>query len=350
MKKILYVSNIEVPYRVRMFNELSKLCDLTVLYERRKAEIRNTEWTESEKNNYKTVYLDGIKIKSENSFSFKIISFLFKGYDEVIIGCCNSPVQILMILLLKLFKKNYILNLDGEIFAKKNSFKTYLKKFFIKGADKYLVAGEKSGESLCNLIGKKEVIPYYFSSLSNEELQDNSKALCDRKKYVLVVGQYLDVKGMDVALDVARMDRTIKYKFIGMGNRTDLFREKFCPNPEENVEFIPFLQKKELEKEYRECSVFVLPSRQECWGLVVNEAASFGTPIVSTWGSGAAIEFLSDKYSEYLAVPGDSESLYRCIKKLISSDNSEYSNYLLEKSKKYSIENGVKAHAYACEL
>ena len=96
--------------------------------------------------------------------------------------------------------------------------------------------------------------------------------------------------------------------------------------------------------------MLVLPSRQECWGLVINEAASFGTPIVSTWGSGAAVEFLADKYPQYLAKPGDSESLYHCIRSLVNSkDQQEYRQYLLQKTKQYSIERSVEAHRYVIE-
>jgi len=60
---------------------------------------------------------------------------------------------------------------------------------------------------------------------------------------------------------------------------------------EANLMSLP--EDKELEEEYKTCAMLVLPTRQECWGLVINEAASFGMPIVSTWGSGAAVEFLS---------------------------------------------------------
>lgn len=78
--------------------------------------------------------------------------------------------------------------------------------------------------------------------------------------------------------------------------------------------------------------------------MVVNEAASFGTPIVSTWGSGAAVEFLSEAYPQYLAKPGDAASLYKCIKKCLESDNTSYSEYLRMKSEEYSIEISVQKH------
>ena len=48
MKKVLYLSNTPVPYRVRFFNELAQYCDLTVLYERQAASTRNADWVKSE--------------------------------------------------------------------------------------------------------------------------------------------------------------------------------------------------------------------------------------------------------------------------------------------------------------
>lgn len=350
MKKVLYVSNIEVPYRVKLFNELSKHFELTVLYERYNSDSRNDEWTKSEKSSFRKVYCEGFKIWNENSFSIKALAEIFRGYDRIIIGCYNSPVQMIMLLLLKILNKPYILNFDGEVFADGKGIKNRLKRFFIKGADKYLIAGKVSAQNLEKIVGKAEIIPYYFSSLTEKEIEVNAFKKSEREDFVLVVGQYLDVKGIDVALESAKMNENIRYKFIGMGSRTDLFIEKYCPQIPENVEFIPFLKKEDLEKEYRQCSVFVLPSRQECWGLVINEAASFGTPIVSTTGSGAAVEFLSDSYSEYLVPPDDSASLYNRIVDLLNSDNTQYSRYLLDKSRSYTIENGVSAHIKAIEI
>ncbi len=192
------------------------------------------------------------------------------------------------------------------------------------------------------------MIPYYFSSLSQQEVADHAVATCQRDDRILVVGQYFDYKGMDVALGAARLDRSLRYLFVGMGGRTELFqREQDVP---ENVEVIPFLQKQELEEQYRRCAMLVLPTRQECWGLVVNEAASFGTPIVSTWGSGGAVEFLGDAYPQYLAQPGDPQSLLAAIRLLRSSDTSAHSRYLLEKSAKYHIEHSVQVHLEALEI
>ncbi len=350
MKKVLYISNIEVPYRVRFFNELAKHCDLTVLYERESSSNRDEKWARAEQKNYKTEYLNGIKLKNESTVSLKIFKYIFGKYDEIVIGCYNSPVQMLAVLALKLFKKPYVVNVDGEVFLS-GGVKSVFKRFFLKGAKKYLCAGAKAGESLKQITADKNIYPYYFSSLTDDEISSNSDKKANRDKTVLVVGQYFDYKGMDVAAECAKADETIKYKFVGMGKRTELFAAETGADKLKNIELVPFLQKQDLEKEYLSCAALLLPSRQECWGLVVNEAASYGTPIVSTLGSGAAVEFLGEQYPEYLAKPDNSESLLKCLKQLFANENTEnYSSYLKRKSALYSIEKSVNAHLKAFDI
>ena len=352
MKKVLYVSNIEVPYRSEFFNQLSKKVDLTVLYERKKSSNRDKNWTNSVKSNYKIEYLKGIKIKNEYSIDFKILKHVFsKKYDNVIIGCYNSPSQILAILFMRLFKKKYILNLDGEYFLDGKNFKQKIKRFLIKGAKDYLIAGEKSGENLSKYISKERVHPYYFSSLTNKELEEHAKNTNQNlTNKILVVGQYFDYKGLDIALKVAKNMPDKIFEFVGMGNRSDLFEKTVIEIGASNIKVIPFLPKEKLEYEYITCKMLVLPSRNECWGLVINEAASYGTPIVASSGAGAAVEFLSDEFSEFLVIPNDTDDLEKKINSLFELNNSnKYSSYLINKSKKYSIEKSVEIYLKVIE-
>lgn len=344
MKRVLYISNIEVPYRNEFFNQLALQCDLTVLYERRKSDNRDEKWAKSICKSYKSFYLDGLKVGNENSFSLSIYSWLRKKWDFIIIGCYNSYVQMAAILYLHVKHIPFYINLDGEPFVSKG-IKGSLKKFFLQKATCFFVAGECAMQSLKKTLGPQiNGVTYNFSSLTESEIKNNSGVKREREAFVLVIGQYIDYKGLDIAYQCACRNKAIRYKFVGMGDRTNLFCKRVGELPE-NIELIPFLQKEELQKEYKKCQILLLPSRRECWGLVVNEAASFGTPIVSTWGSGAAVEFLSGtEYEKFLAIPGDYESLYSCVKNCVDSDNEEYSNYLRKKSLEYTIERSVNKH------
>lgn len=347
MKKVLYISNIEVPYRSEFFNQLAQKINLTVLYERRKSSNRNENWVKSVQSNYNIKYLDGLKIKKEYSFNIKILKYLFSNeYNSIIIGCYNSPSEMLLILFMKLFKKKYILNLDGEYFFEGKGLKKRIKRFFVKGADKYLIAGIDSARNLSKVVLKDKIFPYYFSSLTEKEILKNAE--CKNKNNndcVLVIGQYYDYKGLDFALKIASYNQSIKYKFIGSGNRSNLLKQKVDNMGLTNVEIIPFLEKKMLYREYQNSLCLFVPTRQECWGLVVNEAASFGCPIISTNGSGAAREFLSGKFKDYLS---SDNKMYDKIHEIKNNKNlDEYRDFLINKSKQYSIEKMVEK-TYEC--
>ena len=337
-RNILYISNTPTPYRVEYFNQLSEKINLTVLYERKKSSNRNAEWANSVKSNYSVFYLNGIKIFKEYTIDIGIIKYIFsKKFNEIIVGCFNSPSQLLAIFLMKLFRKKYILNLDGEYFFDGTGIKKIIKRKILKGADKYFVAGEKAKENLIKYIPNKKVYVYHFSSLTKLEIDKNKKYKNKNiNNKVLVVGQYFDYKGLDVALECAKIDQSINYKFIGSGNRSTLLTNKIREMKLKNVEVVPFLQKEALYKEFQTCKCLLLPSKKECWGLVINEAASFGCPIISTLGSGAAKEILDEKW---IVNVDNSQEIYKKIK--IISDKEYNKKALIEKNKNYFIERNV---------
>lgn len=348
MKKILYITNIEVPYRTEFFNQLAKKCDLTVLYEREKSSNRNETWTKSV-NSYKfnKEYLKGIKINNEFGFDLKILKYIFsKKYNKIVIGCYNSPIQMLAIIIMRLFRIRYILNIDGEYSFEGKSIKNKIKRFILLGADKYFVAGEVLAARLQEFLPEAKIKAYHFSSLTTNELNQNAKLKQkNTNNKILVIGQYYEYKGLDIALECAKILKNSTFLFIGSGNRSELLKQKVKEMSLENIEIIPFLDKKRLYSEYQNCKLVLLPSKKECWGLVINEAASFGCPIVSTFGSGAAVEFLQKNYSELLAKENDYMDLVNKIKFLFDKDdlyNKKYSDYLLTKSQKYSIENNIE--------
>ena len=347
MKKVLYLSTIEVPYRTEFFNQLSKKCDLTVLYITPNQTSRNKKWCQSISAQFQIVYLSNKQYN--HRIKFKILKYvLFKKYDKIIFGCVNDPSETFALLIMKLLRKKYILSLDGETWLEEKTIKAFLKRFFIKGADIYLTAGEKTLEGLKKIVKNKErIFSYYFSPLSNQILKEHQKHMNKNEtNQILVVGRYCKEKGLDIAIEVALQTPQLNYKFIGIGNMYDEFMKylESMGNPK-NIQVIPFLQSEELYKEYQKCKMFVLPSRKECWGLVINEASSFGVPIVSTTGSGAALEFLKDDYSMFLAEANNVVDLKKKIENLLNYDKIDvYRKYLIKKSSKYSIEKMVDVH------
>ena len=69
-----------------------------------------------------------------------------------------------------------------------------------------------------------------------------------------------------------------------------------------------FLQYHDLPAVYRSAGAFVHPARREAWGLVVNEAAAAGLPLIVGRRVGAACELVRDGENGFLVDPDDTES------------------------------------------
>lgn len=353
MTKVLYLTNKEVPYRVAFFNLLSHDADLEVVYDSRDSGDRNKEWAKSipATDGLKVSYLPGNKLVRLGTLYRRLKSF---ADGIIIVGCVNTFTGISAIAICRMLNLRYLINLDGEIFFGKG-IKAALKKAVLTGASGYLTAGKSVGRSIECIAETAPIFPYSFSSVSAAEVTRNiglrnEAGLPDLKAPVLVVGQYAEYKGLDIALAAARADRSIPYIFIGTGGKTGQFISDFGISTEgddNNISVIPFLQKKELTDMYLRCSMLLLPSRQECWGLVVNEAASLGTPIVSTRGSGSAVEFLADDYPSLLAEPGNPRSLLEAIRRVRNMTRDElrqYSGFLMKRASEFTIDKSVTEH------
>ncbi len=168
--KVLFLANIPSPYRVDFFNEFGKYCELTVLFERKKADDR--EWTSNNNTNFKAIYLNGIKKGSDTAFCISVIKYLSQRFDYIIIGGYSTPTGMLAILYLRLIHKRYILSCDGGFIRKSEKKINYkIKKFFISKADCYLSTGKICTEYLEYYGAKKGKIHYYpFTSLYKKDI------------------------------------------------------------------------------------------------------------------------------------------------------------------------------------
>ena len=74
-----------------------------------------------------------------------------------------------------------------------------------------------------------------------------------------------------------------------------------------------------LLKEYSEASVFVLPTREDCFGLVLVEAMAAGLPIVSSKYADGSYDVIKDGVNGDIVDPFDSAALARAIERHLDS-------------------------------
>ncbi|GAI76670.1 unnamed protein product, partial [marine sediment metagenome] len=97
-----------------------------------------------------------------------------------------------------------------------------------------------------------------------------------------------------------------------------------------NIFFEGFVQKEDIVKYYKLADVFVLPSFNEVWGLVVNEAMACGLPIISSKLAGVTRDLVKDGINGYSFDPDNIEELTEKLKTILG--NNELRNKMRAKS------------------
>ena len=360
--KVLFLTNLPSPYRVEFFNELSKYVDLTVLYQRKSSSERDKNWKNVALNTYNVVFLPGIQIGVDSAFCPCVIKYLKKNkFDKIVICGVNSPTSILAIFWCKLLSIKYYIEIDGGFAKSGKGIRERLKHLVISNAYGYFSTSVSGDDYLVTYGADREKIYRYpFTSISKKDLVDNMPSFeeknfhrknlgIEESKIVLSVGRFTYNagygKGYDLLLKIAEHLTDIGFYIIG-DNPTPEFLEIKKNKNLNNVHYIGFKTKSELSCYYRASDIFVLLSRGDVWGLVINEAMSNGLPVISTDKVIAALEMITDGYNGYIVPVNNSEIPAKRILDLFS-DNSlrlSMSNNAVKVASEYTIEKSCESH------
>jgi glycosyltransferase involved in cell wall biosynthesis len=71
---------------------------------------------------------------------------------------------------------------------------------------------------------------------------------------------------------------------------------------------------------YLAADVFVLPTLDDVWGFVINEAMVCGLPVITTRNAGASSDLVKDGVNGYVVEPGSSHQLFCALKKITDDE------------------------------
>lgn len=186
--KVLFTTNIPVPYRIDFFNELGKLVDLTVVFERSSAKTRDSQWLNSKFVNFKGLFLKGISIGDDLAICPGIINVVRKSkFDRIIVGIYYSFTGILLTQYLRMMHIPFIMTGDGGQIQHESKLKFWIKRYLNSGAYKYLTTSDVSKKVLMRYGIKENIIfKYPFTSLNKEDIAEKSIPDTEKNKFVRV--------------------------------------------------------------------------------------------------------------------------------------------------------------------
>lgn len=356
-QRILYLTNIPSPYRVEFFNELTKYMDVTVAFELRNAKNRDEGWQSEESYKFKAVFMKQLITRTESAYCPEVFKLLkeFKN-DIIVVGGYATPTGMAAILYLKAKKIPFYLNCDGGFIGNDSLFKKKVKTFFIGSANYYLSTGVGADKYLVYYGAKKERIYHYsFSSLREEDIEATVKTEDEKvslrkelgitgKNMIVFVGSFIHRKGIDILLKACKGKEDTAVVLVG-GSDISGYEEVISSKLKKYIYPVGFKNKEEIKKYYQAADLMVLPTREDIWGLVVNEAMAQGLPIVTTNRCLAGLSLVENDKNGYVVPVEDVNAVKDAIEKIFEGDNAvEFGKKSLDKIKNYTIEKMAIEH------
>ena len=340
-KKLILITNIISPYSISLFNHLGKMEEL---------DFKVIFLAETESNRRWRIY------KDEISFEYKILK-----NTCFFIQTREMPIYFNWGLWRELKKVkpdaicvcgyHYLATIEALIYAKvndipitlwagshllsgfvKNPLTDLYKKMIIPKFDSYVTYGTAARGQIIYygakpgkiIVGCNTVDVEWFMKKSGVIEEDEMREM--REKYppknILYVGNFITHKGV---LNLIKAFYNLKMNNVGLilvgdGIEKDAYLKYIREHRIKNVFFEGFVQKKDIVKYYKLADVFVLPSFNEVWGLVVNEAMACGLPILSSIYAGVTRDLVRDGINGYSFDPNNIVELTERLKELLLDD------------------------------
>ena len=358
MKRVLFLTNYPSPYRVRFFDELGKRVDLTVLFADRieDKKHRNASWYVPSQGSFRSVLLKKTATFKTNSLCLEVTKWLKQDFDHIVVCGYSNPTFILAMLWMRLHGKPFWMEVDGGLIREDHFWKYWFKRGLVSLPTHWLSSGRYTTAFLTHYGAKEEnVREYPFTSLEERDLlpavptREEKDALrgelgIEEEHCLLAIGQFIHRKGFDVLLKAAeKLPKSAGVYLVG-GEPTEEYLQLRQRLGLTNVHFLGFQSKATLVKYYRAADVFVLPTREDIWGLVVNEAMAYGLPVITTDRCVAGLELVEEGVSGYIVPVGDENALAEKMERILKQDLAACGQAALDRIRPYTIENMAKVH------
>lgn len=249
--------------------------------------------------------------------------------DVVISGQMGAPSLIAGIYAL-IARKCFIVWFYGTFHTERDiSWKQrLLRKVLIRMADAFIGMGIEARRYVESLGVQSEAIfdarnaietSLLPAHLSPEKRSAIRKELGISGLCYLYVGRLIPSKGITQLLEAwevfcQHQDVQASLVIVGDGDQKENLVGRVPERGLRGVRFVPFVQPDELPKIYRAADVLVFPSLGDTWGLVVNEALTFGLPVICSKYAGCAPDLVVDGRNGWLVDPEDRGDLVRALR------------------------------------
>ncbi len=361
-KKVTIITNVPSPYRVDFFYYLQTHYsdyEFSVMYYCNDSMAR--QWKADEDRILNSHFVPSKTIRIKKKFDDHFISFpvgvgkvLDKLEPDVVVAMEYSPAILQALHWCHKKKVPYVSWTDGTINSEKNigRLQKLSRKYIFKRADAFIGSSHAARDNQLRYGAPAE---HCHISMLTVDLEKYIIGERDWKSNeLLYVGSLIERKGIDLLIDaLARCsDKSVRLVIVGDGReRENLTAQAERLGVADRVEFRGFLQGEKLRNCYRRAGAFVLPTREDCFGLVLVEAMCAKLPIIVSEYSDAASETVKNDVNGYIVNPYDADAFAAAIDKLSADEKvrESFGRASFEATNRFRFENVAVGYVEAIE-
>lgn len=300
----------------------------------------------------KTTFISGVTNEKAGygrgfiNASPKILGYLLRRKPEVIFTSAFSIWTLLVVLLKPLIGAKVVVLYDGSsptVDALDSKSRTLVRKFITWFTDAFIANNQPARRYLIEhlKVSEKKLFQTTYLVPDVKTLQFNSEQLHalqanQPRPVFLFVGQIIHRKGIKSLLDACAILKSNGYSnytllIAGSGSQREEFEQLAQEHCLQNViRWLGWIDYQQVGAYLQFADVFVFPTFEDIWGMVVLEAMLFGKPVLCSKDAGA-VELVIDGENGYTFNPHSPEELATLMRRLIDQPNLIHA--MSEKSK-----------------
>lgn len=350
MKRAVLITNIPSTYRVDFFRFLQEQYqeyEFHIIFSG--AGMENRKWTVELEGLSHVHFLKSRTIIIRKRFDDRYV-FLPVGVEktlqeiapELVFAMEYNPTILRAVHWCRKKKIPFISWTDGTLNSEKNIGKVQRlsRSYIIKRADAFIASSTASKEAQIAYGAAPERC--FISYLT----VDIEKYLAKKESYearqLLYVGSLIQRKGLDLLLPaLAEAADDIRLVIVGEGQERPLLEQQVKKlNLTERVEFKGYVEGEPLRQLYASSDAFILPTREDCFGLVLLEAMCASLPIISSKYADGARDLVEEGKNGYIVDPEDTKAFAAAIDRLFSEGKiAQMGSYSYEKAQEFAFSN-----------
>lgn len=344
--RIAILDSHPIQYHAPWFRELSRLCELDVLYAHRQSSAGQArsgygvafDWDVDLSSGYASHFLRNVakdpgvhhfggcdtpelveRVRAARYDALVVTGWYLKAYWQAVYACKRAGVPVLV-------------RGDSQLTTPRAPLKRAAKELLypalLRAFDGYLTVGARNRAYLEHYKAPRDRIfrvphtvdverfraAYRIDAAERAERRRALGASDERARVVLQVGRLLPLKRTLDLIEALHMlaqrapDRPWVLVCAGAGPEEEAIRARALAR-RVPLRMLGFVNQSELPSLYASADLLALASESETWGLVVNEAMASGLPAVVSTGAGCAPDLIEEGLTGFSHAPGDLSAL-----------------------------------------